>query len=142
VKKLALAGLAALALALPANAMAFRIMAFVKMSDNSSCGTCQFIVAEGNGQPWVVATGFTRTYTGDYWDMISQMYMSGIVTYNAYTDHFTNMGSLYHVWARRPCPSGGYSFAQSIQVIAAAAFNDARTLTIQAGTCQALPNGF
>lgn len=88
------------------------------MSDSSSCSTCQFIVEQGNGTPWVVATGSAQNWYDGYYDAVLHenilIQFGGLVSYNAWTDHFSAVNVTYHMWARRPCPGGGFGFSQTL----------------------------
>lgn len=137
--------LAVLGLVLPANALAFRTGAYVQMSNGSSCSSCQFLVEEGNGQPWIVAVGSLQTFgPGTFYDAAQGYWqLNSYASYNAWTDHFTDMSDtiLYHMWARRPCGGGGYSYSPSRAYHAplpppAYSLVFGETLTIDASHCQ------
>lgn len=115
-KKFATAAIAALALTIPAQALAFRTAAYVQMSDHSSCSSCQYIVEQGTGTPWVVATGSGQSWGYTYYDAVLQADVIPLysISYNAWTDHFTAVDVTYHMWARRPCGGGGYNFSPSV----------------------------
>ena len=120
-RKVLLLAVAGAALALPAAAWADSFLnGALVMRNGTSCGTCQFIIQLPMGSPWVANVGSVRTlYNNEAWDVPGQrIVMTETLNVTLWTDgsgyglYNCHGGSCPEtLWARYPCPLGGYQYS-------------------------------
>jgi hypothetical protein len=118
-RKILLLAVVAAAFALPAAAWADSYLnGALVMRNGTSCGSCQFIIQSDYGYTWVATVGSVRTlYNNEAWDVpLQRIVMTETLNAQRWILGSGNYGCHYGscwitVWARYPCPLGGYQYS-------------------------------